>query len=172
MEHSPSWEANWFSASQEIPRILWNPKIHYRIHKCLPHICILSQLDLVHGPTSHFLKTHLNIILQYTPGSSMLSLSLMFPHQNPVSLNIILPSTPGSSKWSLSLMFPHQNPVSLNIILPSKPWSSKWALYLRFAPKPWILLSPTRATRSAHLILLDFITRTILSEELRSEKKS
>ena len=145
MEHSPSWEANWFSASQEIPRILWNPKIHYRIHKCLPHICILSQLDLVHGPTSHFLKTHLNIILQYTPGSSMLSLSLMFPHQNP---------------------------VSLNIILPSKPWSSKWALYLRFAPKPWILLSPTRATRSAHLILLDFITRTILSEELRSEKKS
>jgi len=26
MEQSPSWEANRFSASQEIPRILWNPK--------------------------------------------------------------------------------------------------------------------------------------------------
>jgi len=34
MEHSPSWETNWFSASQEIPRILWNPKVHHRNHKC------------------------------------------------------------------------------------------------------------------------------------------
>jgi hypothetical protein len=42
MEHSASWEANWFSASQEIPRILWNPKVHYHIHKCLPPIPILS----------------------------------------------------------------------------------------------------------------------------------
>jgi hypothetical protein len=25
-QHSPSWEANQFAASQEIPRILWNPK--------------------------------------------------------------------------------------------------------------------------------------------------
>jgi len=26
MEQSPSWEANRFSASQEIPRILWKPE--------------------------------------------------------------------------------------------------------------------------------------------------
>jgi len=30
MEQSTSSEANWFSASQEIPRILSNPNVHYR----------------------------------------------------------------------------------------------------------------------------------------------
>jgi hypothetical protein len=31
MEQNPYWEANRFSASQEIPRILWNPKVYCRL---------------------------------------------------------------------------------------------------------------------------------------------
>jgi hypothetical protein len=82
MEQSPSWEANGFAASQEILSILWNPKVHYRIHKSPPPLSILRQLNPVHTPTSYFLKIYLNIILLSTLGYSRWSLSIRFPHQN------------------------------------------------------------------------------------------
>jgi len=115
MEQSLSWEANRFSASQEILRILWNPKVHYHIHKCPPPFPILSQLDPVHT-------------LHPTSWRSVLILSS--------HLSLGLPSS----------LFPSGFPTK--------------TLYTPF-------LSPIRATCPAHLILHDFITRTILSEEHR-----
>jgi len=62
MVQSPSWEANYFAASQEIPRISRNPKVHCRTHKRPPPVSILGQPNPVHIPTSHLLEIHPNII--------------------------------------------------------------------------------------------------------------
>ena len=120
MVQSPSWQANWFAASQEITRISRNPKVHYRTHKFPPPVSILGQPYPVHISTSHLLEIH---------------------------PNIIHPSTPRSSQWSPSLRVPYQDPIHP-------------------------LSSPIRATYPAHLILLDFITRTILGKEYKSSMQS
>ena len=104
MVQSPSWEANWFAASHEIPRISWNPKVHYRTHKRPSPVSILGQPYPVHIPTSYLLEIHPNIIHPSTPMSPQWSLSLRFPHQDPIFSPLLthtrhLPSPSHSSQF-------------------------------------------------------------------------
>jgi hypothetical protein len=113
MDQSPSWEVHGFSASQEIPRILWNQKVYYRICKS-PSVPVLSQPNPVHAPhpTSRWsiliLSSHLRL------GLPKWSPSLMSLYQNPVS-NSTLPHTCHMPHPSLSSRFEYKR-VTFNMI--------------------------------------------------------
>ena len=116
MEHSRSWEANRFSASQEIPRILYNPKIHYRINLSVSWVRSIQSI------------------------------------------------TPHSTSWRTILLLSSH----LSQGLPSGLFPSGFPTKTLYTP----LLSPIRATCRTHLILLDFITQTVLSVKYRSLSSS
>ena len=104
MVQSPSWEANWSAASQEILRISRNPKVHYRTHKRTPPVSIPGQPNLVPILTSHFLEFHPNIIRTSMPRSPQWSPSFRFTHQHPVHPPLLtntchMPSPSHSSRF-------------------------------------------------------------------------
>jgi len=104
MVQSPSWEAKWFAASQEIPRISRNPKVHYRTHKPPPPVPIQGQPNPIHIPKYHLLEIHPNIIHPSTPRSPQWSLSLRFPHQDNIRPSLLthtrhMPSPTHSSRF-------------------------------------------------------------------------
>jgi len=111
-DQRPSWEANRSSASQEIPRILWNPKVNHCIHKRPLTVPILSQINSVRDRPSHFLKTHFNIILPSTHVFQVVSflIKIMYaPLLSPV--HATCPS-PSHSSW-----FDYPNSISATYIL-------------------------------------------------------
>ena len=116
MVQSPSWAANWFAASQEIPRISRNPKVHYRIHKRPPPVPILGQPSPVHIPTFHFLEIHHNIIHPSTPRSPQWSLSLRFPHQGPIHSPLLTHTRHMPSPSHSSFYRPHDIGWEVQII--------------------------------------------------------
>jgi hypothetical protein len=70
MEVSSSREATSCAATQEFYNTLWNPKIHYRVHKSPSLVHILSQINPVHTTSSCLFKIHFNIIHLPTSWSS------------------------------------------------------------------------------------------------------
>jgi hypothetical protein len=62
MEFSPSREAVACAATQELPHISWNAKVHYRLRKSPPLIPILSQISPVKTTPYYLSKIHFSII--------------------------------------------------------------------------------------------------------------
>jgi len=62
----------------EIPRFLWNLKVHYRVHKSPPLDCILSHIHSVHNFTSYSFNVRFNIIFSSTCVPSLWVSTLKF----------------------------------------------------------------------------------------------
>jgi hypothetical protein len=70
MELSFSWEATSLWGTQEFAKILWNPKVHYRVQQIPPLVPILIQINPIHTTSSYLFQINFNIILPITSRSS------------------------------------------------------------------------------------------------------
>ena len=100
-------QLNWFAASQEIPHISRNPKVHYRTHKPLPSVPILRQPNPVHIPTHPtswrsflILSTHLRLGLPSGPFPSGFPTKTIYtPLSSPIHATRHMPSPSHSSRF-------------------------------------------------------------------------
>jgi len=102
MVQSLALEAVSLSASQ-IPCFLWDPDVHYRIHKCPPPVPLLSQINSVYASHHAYLKSLLILSSRLCPGLTRGLCASGLPHYNPIS-TCPLPGTchmpnPSHSSW-------------------------------------------------------------------------
>jgi len=100
-QQSPSSEADSHSAIQEIPHLLWNPKLHYRVHKGQLLVPIMSQMNSVQTFSSISLRSVLIL-------SSHLRLGLpngpFFPSGLPTKMLYALVISPRSATCLVHLI--------------------------------------------------------------------
>jgi hypothetical protein len=99
MELNSSWEAVYCAATQELPSILWNMKVHYRVHKSPSLVSILSQIDPVHTTPDYLrsiliLSTHLRLRLPSGPFPSGFPTNILYAFLFPHSCYMPCPSHP------------------------------------------------------------------------------
>jgi hypothetical protein len=81
MELGPSREAASCATTQELPSILWNQKLHYRVRKSLQIVPVLSQINSVHTTPSYLSEIQLRLVLLsglFPPGFPLISFMYSF----------------------------------------------------------------------------------------------
>jgi hypothetical protein len=130
MEHSPSWDTHSaHSAGQQIPRLLWNPKTHHRVHKSPQLDLNVSHLNPVHTLIHFLFNIGFNIILQFTPTFSKRSLPFRFTDQSCARVSSLShaccmprPShppifgNPNDIRWSVQIMKLLRNVIFPNLL--------------------------------------------------------
>jgi len=132
MEQNPSWEAESHSANREILRLIWNPEVHYRVHKIPPLVPMLNQMSPVHIFPPYFSKTRSNAMLLFTIKLSKWSLLFRLTNQNFVRISylyytyyMVRPSDsisfngPSSIQWAVQTVKLHIMDFS-----PASPYSA------------------------------------------------
>ena len=159
MKHSPSWEANRSSDSQEIPHNLWKAEVRCRIHQSPPSACPYPEPD--QSNTHHPFLLFEDPLIRSTPGCSawgfwrdnVYSFVLMGVHHSSSWRHILARPAPRALKSGVAMTTQHYTTtmryhvnrslysvrVNLYVFFPSRFPIKTWCAFLF---SPYMLRAP------------------------------